>query len=782
MSTFEQAFERTKFTILEQRISVSSDDAVLYKFYLRCLAETLGNPHLDEVASAVVPSVDCHSIEMWKDTPGMFKTAKGKGAEEAGGFLVNMNPSFKTIVGWNGFESGHNGGSTLQFNQSLLKAIKKVHVNSLDAPFDNSFSMNLESVEHWPLHRITLERINMVLNRFDNMTAAGTTDGNTFRAPPYSINTDVNTPRARQALGFCKDSLFDNLKGNFLAKTQERYPGIHTPEAFVSSHEFGAPFGAHVEDFHLEAMNYLSKGAPKVWILIPAACREKFEELMKTILGPPKCSQFVRHKYCWPTRTALRNADIKYSIVYQQSHQAVVTMPGVYHWGFNLGANIAEAVNYMSRPLENSAYRACSSVCSPGARNFITGKGLGVRMASETRDSEGSGEEHGNEEEITSKRRRIDLAARPAPANPSDSSSLSSARSSVRLSSVRSSADPSAGHAPLTSTRNPLGRNPSSRNPSTRNPPSRNPSGRNPPAARTTDPITGSSTRKSGSAPGPSSGNSGLVTVTSSSVAKSPYADRITSHYTEKIGSSKVPFIINFVTGMGGPMALLNLKAALFECRARLEGANIVREGVANSDAMNASQRYQAADSLEYVDGYLRILWRVHVAKFADLISSSSAASWTMELGTGTRQSGNSATVEVNRGVQLITGAKGLDPNDKNVRASVTIRRRLGQRYLDLKAKYGWAVLALFPITGNEVVTDTELGRMDNNLFTAILEALERYKGEDIRRMTRLMGSAFESLFLNNERPNIRLAIEDKDDREVLEGTDPFSLLKAYKP
>ena len=132
-----------------------------------------------------------------------------------------------------------------------------------------------------------------------------------------------------------------------LTNTREIYPGVHSPEAFVSTGIF-TPFGAHQEDGKVSGVNYLVVGAPKLRVIIPERDGPAFEELMRlrNNLEQIPCGQFVRHQYSFLPRYELEKAGVKYSLIWQQEHQAVVVLPGVYHFGFNMGLNIAEALNY----------------------------------------------------------------------------------------------------------------------------------------------------------------------------------------------------------------------------------------------------------------------------------------------------------------------------------------------------------------------------------------------------------------------------------------------------
>ncbi|DBA03507.1 TPA: hypothetical protein N0F65_011408 [Lagenidium giganteum] len=111
-----------------------------------------------------------------------------------------------------------------------------------------------------------------------------------------------------------------------------------------------AMFAFHKEDMDLYSINYLHTGRPKFWYTIPASAATKFERAALAMFPgmDDTCSQFLRHKTCMISPARLKEYDVPFTRVLQEPGEFVITFPACYHGGFNLGFNIAEAVNFAS--------------------------------------------------------------------------------------------------------------------------------------------------------------------------------------------------------------------------------------------------------------------------------------------------------------------------------------------------------------------------------------------------------------------------------------------------
>ena len=107
-------------------------------------------------------------------------------------------------------------------------------------------------------------------------------------------------------------------------------------------------FGWHKEDHDLYSINYLHKGAPKFWYSIDLQDCEKFEQFLYEKLPESynRCPEFVRHKTTLVNPKILIQNGFQMVKAIHNEGEFIVSRASAYHQGFNLGFNIAEAVNF----------------------------------------------------------------------------------------------------------------------------------------------------------------------------------------------------------------------------------------------------------------------------------------------------------------------------------------------------------------------------------------------------------------------------------------------------
>src|SRR2546423_4393815 len=183
-----------------------------------------------------------------------------------------------------------------------------------------------------------------LVQRFEELLNA---DGALEKAH-YATDIDFHDDRTRAKFGVAPTSAVWPLEGDQLGRTRNCIPGLHWPYGYASDDEFGALFAVHREDYDLHSVNLLHMGE-KVWIVIPPASLEEFEQHLRSSEAAKfssSCSQFTRHAPVFVPMTVLDEWNIEYRTVHQRPNDVVITFARTYHEGFSTGRTIAEAVNY----------------------------------------------------------------------------------------------------------------------------------------------------------------------------------------------------------------------------------------------------------------------------------------------------------------------------------------------------------------------------------------------------------------------------------------------------
>ncbi|KAL2261198.1 hypothetical protein VTK26DRAFT_4596 [Humicola hyalothermophila] len=163
------------------------------------------------------------------------------------------------------------------------------------------------------------------------------------------VNINVRDGESREGVCLPEISPIYPLPGNVLLRSAPDIQGLTTPEAFCSE-GFGTVFTLHTEDYDAPSINVNHSGSGKLWVVIP---REEHEKLVDTLdrdglaKRPGDCHQYVRHESLFLHPRYLDENRILYRCFVQAPGVAVLVFPGAAHYGFNLGTNVAEAVNYV---------------------------------------------------------------------------------------------------------------------------------------------------------------------------------------------------------------------------------------------------------------------------------------------------------------------------------------------------------------------------------------------------------------------------------------------------
>lgn len=188
------------------------------------------------------------------------------------------------------------------------------------------------------LRRGLLEK-NCVYQRSERSADQDSDKERTYRGHPWNVNNFSLHPRS--VLSYLVD------QGN---TEEELVSGVMVPWVYVGSTY--AAFNWHVEDHALYSVNYLHEGKPKVWYCCPGEAASHFEEAMRDALphlfeeSPDLLFQLVTQLH--PRELQARGVEV-YRVVHTPG-SFIVTMPNVYHTGFNTGFNVAESCNFGALP------------------------------------------------------------------------------------------------------------------------------------------------------------------------------------------------------------------------------------------------------------------------------------------------------------------------------------------------------------------------------------------------------------------------------------------------
>lgn len=139
--------------------------------------------------------------------------------------------------------------------------------------------------------------------------------------------------------------------------------GVNT--AYLYFGMWKTSFAWHTEDMDLYSINYLHFGAPKTWYAIPPEHGRKLERLANGIFTEnyQSCNAHLRHKMTLISPQVLRQNNIPFNKITQESGEIMITFPFGYHAGFNHGFNCAESTNFASPRWVEYGKRASQCSC-----------------------------------------------------------------------------------------------------------------------------------------------------------------------------------------------------------------------------------------------------------------------------------------------------------------------------------------------------------------------------------------------------------------------------------
>ncbi|KRX36795.1 Lysine-specific demethylase 4E [Trichinella murrelli] len=157
--------------------------------------------------------------------------------------------------------------------------------------------------------------------------------------------------------------------GTFLDKIVS-FNGVTKPYLYFGMMK--SMFAWHTEDMDLPSINYLHYGYPKFWYVIPSAYKNDFDWLVSQYFPATalECDGFMRHKNIIFSHSKISSAGIPVRQVVQLPGEFILTYPGAYHSGFNLGYNCAEAVNFAMKSWIDYSLKVKFCLCGHSTVRF----------------------------------------------------------------------------------------------------------------------------------------------------------------------------------------------------------------------------------------------------------------------------------------------------------------------------------------------------------------------------------------------------------------------------
>lgn len=165
--------------------------------------------------------------------------------------------------------------------------------------------------------------------------------------------------------GFDVKSKLQDLMQEFGLKP---IPGVTNWYLYCNSE--GSMFAIHVEDGNLLSINIHISGSPKYWVMIPAECQETVRSFLREFYdSDTECEDPTRHKDLYIPLYVLVERGIPFRIVPQEPGQIIITLPGVYHQGWNSGPGFSVAQNISADfgfpRMRDASWCSCESGQSP---------------------------------------------------------------------------------------------------------------------------------------------------------------------------------------------------------------------------------------------------------------------------------------------------------------------------------------------------------------------------------------------------------------------------------
>ena len=173
------------------------------------------------------PLLDSVGLKAWQDLLGLIDEAEKRGADLSGVFVVPLATDI------DGAELA--ATRTPGFIDCFKSVLKPSESGITSLSYEGKSLFNMGQVPECPKACSAEE----VIRDFEGRLYS---QGEAFRPAPYAVNVDTadaDDPKQRTNHLLSKHSVFDHFLVNGLRRTKISYPGIHTPQIFVTAQKSG---------------------------------------------------------------------------------------------------------------------------------------------------------------------------------------------------------------------------------------------------------------------------------------------------------------------------------------------------------------------------------------------------------------------------------------------------------------------------------------------------------------------------------------------------------------
>jgi len=195
-------------------------------------------------------------------------------------------------------------------------------------------------------------------------------------APLYGADSDVGSLFPATLEHWNLSALPRGPEDDLLQEAAVRMPGLNSPMVYLGA--WRSFFALHTEDAELQGLSYLHSGAPKQWYIVPPAHAARVRRLAADVCASEaaECAHFLRHKQTLLAPSVYRASNVPLRRALQTEGTFVVVQAGAFHFGFNHGPNVAEAINFATAAAWLPIGRTAAPCSCRGQTPFVESSAL----------------------------------------------------------------------------------------------------------------------------------------------------------------------------------------------------------------------------------------------------------------------------------------------------------------------------------------------------------------------------------------------------------------------